>query len=62
VLSASQITQPGRYRYMDLPGAVIVVVMDDDGMLVACFPPDDCDDGANLPLMFMAGTFEGPLP
>lgn len=54
---------PGRYRYTD-PGAdpVTVVVMDDDGELVACFPAQDGDDGADIPVADMAGQWHGPLP
>lgn len=56
-------TVPGRYRYTD-PGAepVTVVVMDDDGTLVACFPAEDGDDGADVPVAHMAGDWQGPLP
>jgi hypothetical protein len=63
MLKAADITQLGRYRYTDFNGdePVTVVVINDDGALVACFPAEEGDDGAAVALGDLAGTFEGPL-
>lgn len=50
---------PGRWLYTDAPGApaqLLELVLDGDE-LVARFPPADGDEGADVPVADMAGTW-----
>lgn len=58
-------TLPGWYEYLDAIGgpAQRIQVLRKDGELVARFHPIEGDEeGAELPVADISGTFEGPFP